>query len=818
MSSMHEIRLKMLRNGYVPLLNKGKRPMHRGWQNMRVDEATIMEWQHSTLPTTGVRVEGGLAVVDIDVTTDNADLIEGLARRAETIILPKILTKGLVRLSTGHKAAWFCRVAGPLFPRLASRLWMRPGDEPDDGDALSARVEIFGGGSSRQFGAFGAHTIKDGVVISSYSWAGPSLADVALSSLPIYPLPAFGALCNTFDEEAEARGLVAVAKHRESGDPTALYTLLPDTVVELEDGSTATVAELEKIAPDFGDGEYMRCSGTFHDRSRVRRNSHTIAIGRHGIGIFDFMELVTYHRADRKPPDPHEIGEKLKRAARERVAAADAKPEPEPETDEASPPQPDRQATPMDQIAIVADAGQTHRNAVDWLLQEMAWASSAFMARGGIVPIYPGGGEPVTVNALRTEMRAYDLVETGPRGGIKRISPIDAWLTLPEKVRVAGWRMRPQLPRPLFREGGHLFINTYAPPAHLTQGGELATFERFLERLIPDVVERAWFLQWLAHKVRAPWVPMVAIIMVAREYGTGRGTLGEILGKLFGETYVKPCDFAMFTGSSAAARFNTMFADALVVLVNEATEEDGHRWHVRRSAYEALKSTVDPNGSMLRRYEAKGQNAYFGPSAMSTIVATNNLDAVKLPENDRRFCVITNSNEPMTSEEREELRQWMADPTNIGALYRRLGALPADATFDPYWPPRFAGKRDMIELAQTDIDQAYATARVFVPALFTMTQILALMEKSGEYLTSDWARRARVMIPRRTFRVRGHSSRISYRGKPEAVYAKSEAGGKRFAEASPDAVRSELDETQKVVNKKVRLMPGAGEPSGDKAG
>jgi hypothetical protein len=807
MSSMHEIRLRMLRNGYVPLLNRGKRPAHRGWQNMRVDEATIMEWEHSTLPTTGVRVEGGLAVIDIDVTIGDLDLVGPLAARAKDL-LPGI-DKAPVRRSVGVKQAWFCRVEGALFKRLCSCLWVRPGDGPEIVQGTpNARVEVFGGGSSRQFGAFGAHTIKDSEVISAYSWDGPSLADMALADLPAYSLSALAKLCDAFNEIAAAAGLVQVAQARGVDHPTVIYTLLPDTVVELDGGASATVAELEAYAPDLGK-DYLRCSGTFHDRRRIRHGTHAIAIGPHGIGIHDFMESVTHCRVDRKPPDAHEIGEKLKRALQDRIAATEPGAAPSP---------PERQATPMDRIEIVGDAKQTHDNAVDWLLEQMAWASPAFMARGGIVPIYPGGGEPVTVNALRTEMRAYDLVETGPRGGVKRISPVDAWLTLPEKVRVAGWRMRPQLPRPLFREGGHLYINTYAPPAHPTQGGELATFERFLERLIPDAVERAWFWQWLAHKARAPWVPMVAIIMVAREYGTGRGTLGEILGKLLGESYVKPCDFAMFTGSSAAARFNTMFADALVVLVNEATEEDGHRWHVRRSAYEALKSSVDPNGSAQRRYEAKGQNAYFGPSAMSTIVSTNNLDAVKLPENDRRFCVIANSDEPMTPEQRDELRRWMADPANIGVLYRHLGALPADAAFDPYWPPRFAGKRTMVELAQTDIDQAYATARVFAPSLFTMTQILALMEKTGEYLTSDWARQARAMIPRRTFRVRDRDNRIPYRGKLEAVYAKSKAGERRFAAASPDAIRAELDETQKAVDKKVRLMPGAGEPPGDRAG
>ena len=34
---------------------------------------------------------------------------------------------------------------------------------------------------------------------------------------------------------------------------------------------------------------------------------------------------------------------------------------------------------------------------------------------------------------------------------------------------------------------------------------------------------------WLAHKARRPWMPMVAVIMVAEEFGTGRGTLFDIL-------------------------------------------------------------------------------------------------------------------------------------------------------------------------------------------------------------------------------------------------------------------------------------------------
>ena len=57
---------------------------------------------------------------------------------------------------------------------------------------------------------------------------------------------------------------------------------------------------------------------------------------------------------------------------------------------------------------------------------------------------------------------------------------------------------------------------------------------------------------------------MVAVIMVAEEFGTGRGTLFDILELLFGEDYVVPCEFGELTGTSAAARFNDRLANALI--------------------------------------------------------------------------------------------------------------------------------------------------------------------------------------------------------------------------------------------------------------
>jgi hypothetical protein len=110
---------------------------------------------------------------------------------------------------------------------------------------------------------------------------------------------------------------------------------------------------------------------------------------------------------------------------------------------------------------------------------------------------------------------------------------------------------------------------------------------------------------YLAHKTRKPWVPMVAVVMVAEEFGSGRGTLFDILELLFGENYVAPCTFGQLTGTSASARFNARLADALFIVVNEAVAEDGHLQSQRRLDYEALKNVIEPSPTARRPYEAR---------------------------------------------------------------------------------------------------------------------------------------------------------------------------------------------------------------------
>ena len=74
----------------------------------------------------------------------------------------------------------------------------------------------------------------------------------------------------------------------------------------------------------------------------------------------------------------------------------------------------------------------------------------------------------------------------GPRGGLKKTSVVDVWMMHPQRARSTRSRRRPDQPRPTFTEDGLIVYNRYWPPAHPTSGGELATFETFFARLVPD--------------------------------------------------------------------------------------------------------------------------------------------------------------------------------------------------------------------------------------------------------------------------------------------------------------------------------------------
>jgi hypothetical protein len=288
-------RLAMLANGFQPLLNNCKRPIEKGWPIKIVDAAEILTWDRSALTSTGLKVDGDLAVIDVDVT--EPAFVEALARGLDSRF-PELFVHGLVRHAGSAKEAWIARVDEP-FRRLASRRWYR-GNDPDDPAVAKHLVECFGSLGTRQFAIDGPHTREtSGEVISVYRFAGDaSPATVPRASLPLLPKAAYAEACDLFDEIAAAAGLTAIKTA--SGEATRrCFELDATTVIETRDHGAMTIAELERLLRARRAPETLRCSGTFHDSTRTRTDSHLINWGQFGLGIYDTMTETTWHRREK---------------------------------------------------------------------------------------------------------------------------------------------------------------------------------------------------------------------------------------------------------------------------------------------------------------------------------------------------------------------------------------------------------------------------------------------------------------------------------------------------------------------------------------
>ena len=144
-----------------------------------------------------------------------------------------------------------------------------------------------------------------------------SPATVARAALPVLPKAAFALACDLFDEIAAAAGLTAVKRRPGEAAPRC-FELDATTPIETRDHGTMTVAELERLLRARADAltPPLRCSGSFHDSTRVRTDSHLIGWGRRGISIYDTMTESTWHRRERAPSARFEFLERLREGGR----------------------------------------------------------------------------------------------------------------------------------------------------------------------------------------------------------------------------------------------------------------------------------------------------------------------------------------------------------------------------------------------------------------------------------------------------------------------------------------------------------------------
>lgn len=736
------IRRRLLSNGYVPLANKDKMCVLFGWSEMHVDEAKIDEWANQLKwRATGVRVEGGLAVIDLDV--NSADAIDAIVEALPEDLWAK-LSLAPVRRGKGDKEAWFVRLAEgeEAFYRLASAGFK----EPDAGDEGAVqRVEIFAGDGGRQFGVYGAHTIgEDGEVAVQYRWSAErGLADVALADLPAVTRADLALVADTatrvLDEMGWRRDLRSKAGFSSN---VPIYDLDGQTFATRDHGDV-DLAGLEDLCAQHGD---VRLSASWLEGDAAVNMTRCIASIHPRDGRVSVLETASFESHRPKALEPRPITQ----GALERLQALAA-----------GGTIFDRGVTPTAIAPTAAEVGVGMAgdmdSVVDALLGEYVYIPSEHRC---VASLSGGPASAMTLANFKTLMQPHAVTVQGPRGGERVVHPVALWVADPRRIDVAGFRFRPDVQDRLIHDAGQVYANAYQPlPWPEVSVSEVlsagAAFEALLTHLVPDGEARAWFRMWLAAKVQTPQAANCGVLLIAKQQGTGRGTLFDMMQAVIGKPYYKSISSTELLGQGAQGVYTAWQASALLVTVDEvmAGGDTGTSmgWK-RREAYERIKQLVDPR-QRTAQIRQKGLQNYEQEVFFSLLMATNHFDALPLDQNDRRIAALI---QPDIRFEDDAALKALVNPWRAGgsfgevfgaALRRHLLRVPVDLSVLRIAPELGGGREVMRDANEGDLEDILRSVLGKVPADYMLNrdlkrrmQVAITAEGEGDHLKNWWVR------------------------------------------------------------------------------
>lgn len=792
------IRRKLLANGYTPLANDDKRCMLKHWPQIEVTPALIEEWADKLrYQATGVRLDGALTVIDIDI--DDADIIDEIIERLPDELWDRV-GAAPERRGKGAKLAWFVRCNDP-FQRFASMAFARPDEDPEGEGVDLHRVEVFGPKAVRQFGAYGAHTMVRGQATVEYRWADKGLTDVPLDALPLLALDEIDLICRIANEVLQEEGWVRHMRSKSGkGSSGVVYDLTDEMEFKTRDHGTVSLAELEELAR----GETgIRLSASWLEGAGARNKTRCIA------GVDHDSNLQIYETAS---GDLHK-----REIARPKLAGTDA-------------------LAALSKYAggslfgggaaggTSASGGEGGGDAeggegdlrelvgevVDYLLQHFAFCPTEDK------PVYPlAGGAPRTMANFREEFNWASIEVTGPRGGVKRVHPVDFWRTEQDRVQIIGERFNPRKRDHLIEVDEGLALNLYRPVDHAraADGAALKVWHAFLEHLFPHEDERAWFRMWLAAKAQRPWLPNCAVLMFTEVQGTGRGTLFDILRGVFGDRHCATVTSLELLGEGGQSQYTEWLAGSLVAFCEElmSGEELGvnQAWR-RKQSYERLKVLFEPRprrASIIR----KGRPNYDDWVHTSFLLASNNPNALPIPLEDRRLAVLRNTSEKLEHASVGALVDEMRDAGGQGFRAAFLAAVWHDLqSVEVEWaevfnaPPWLEGRADMISANESEIDHLIEDVMSRVPGDFILQEHLkdrlAKAAEAAGMVDEPWWREARQTLAKRNksgWRVLRHGTRQNVQpkepvAKRAVVYFRVNGAGEASWESTPLEDRPDL--------------------------
>jgi hypothetical protein len=204
-------------------------------------------------------------------------------------------------------------------------------------------------------------------------------------------------------------------------------------------------------------------------------------------------------------------------------------------------------------------------------------------------------------------------------------------------------------------DDGELCWNAFEPPCVLPVEGEPELFFEFIEHLIPFQPDRDEVLRWLATVIARRDVRMhYSLLLISKQQGVGKSTLGRILKRLLGASNVA------FPGerSIADSAFNGWALGKLLIFVDEIYSNGNSK------VYDKLKPYVTDDEIPINQ---KHVNEIWVQNWAVFVACSNSEKALFIPDQDRRWLIPTVTNDLRDRDWWDRFNSWL-DADGIGTI------------------------------------------------------------------------------------------------------------------------------------------------------
>jgi Family of unknown function (DUF5906)/TOTE conflict system, Archaeo-Eukaryotic Primase domain len=274
------------------------------------------------------------------------------------------------------------------------------------------------------------------------------------------------------------------------------------------------------------------------------------------------------------------------------------------------------------------------------------------------------------------------LMLAGPRGG--RISVAQEWLKDPHRNYYIGVTVADPETH-VNRRGG--LLNALKPIPHAAAAGDVEPFLRHLRHLTAMSGHEAYevLVDFLADMVQRPAATDSQIaVMITGGQGTGKSTLGRLMKAVMGDAR-----YLHLNGNDELFHQYNAFQLGVVLLFCDEVVFAGDA-----KAQNRLKAMITEADRMT---EGKNLPVIRAPNVSRIIAATNNVHALSLEPDDRRWLILNVPRKPDYC--LDEFNQWAMRPENAAAILDFLSHRDVDVKRLRAAAPMTAAKREQLVMS-----------------------------------------------------------------------------------------------------------------------